>query len=148
MASVMETARAVITAMGILYLPMTTPPAPPTPAVPRPRQGTSALPDPNRMTDSRIIQFLPLADAERYSFEIQHRQAWNFYQARRYYDAIAKFAEMSASYAMNCLSPYWAGMCALRLNDRDAAAEWFSLSLQINPAYQPASDELSRMGRL
>jgi TolA-binding protein len=122
-------------------------PTPPVPA-PQPQQVPAAPPDPNRVTDSRIIQYLPLTDAERYSFEIQHRQARDFYQSRRYRDAMMKFAEMSASYPMDYLSPYWAGMCALSLNDGDTAARWFGFSLQKNPAYQPARDELSRMGRL
>jgi TolA-binding protein len=122
-------------------------PAPPASVVPRPYGSQPGLYDANRATDSRVIQSLPLTEAERYEFEIQHRQAWSFYQGRRYHDAIIKFADMSAKYPMNYLSSYWAGMCALRLNDREAAAEWFSLSLQMNPAYQPARDELTRMGR-
>ncbi|GHV52944.1 hypothetical protein FACS1894216_10010 [Synergistales bacterium] len=125
-----------------------TAPAPAPPAAPQPQKDASALYDANHATDSRVIKYLPLTDTARNSFGIEHRQAWNLYQGRRYYDAIVKFADMSARYSMNYLSPYWAGMCALRLNDKDAASEWFGLSLQINPAYQPAKDEMSRMGRL
>jgi hypothetical protein len=101
--------------------------------------------DVNRITDARLIKVFPLTQVEMYALEIQHRRAYHLYSNKRYREALDAFSEQSVSYFGNYLSPYWAGMSAKNLKNRQLAATWFKNALQINPLYQPAKDALDEL---
>jgi tetratricopeptide (TPR) repeat protein len=93
--------------------------------------------DANRIADARLIRTLPLSQPEMNSLEIQFRGAYDLYVSQRYYEAFEAFMRQT-SYAGNYLSPYWAGMSALRIGDRQTAITLFNNALAINPYYEPA----------
>jgi hypothetical protein len=94
--------------------------------------------DANKVTDARVIGTLPISPIEKDRLELQHKVARNLYENRRYLDAFVAFREQSLAYRGNFLSPYWAGMCALKLGNGPIATAWFNWVLSINPYYLPA----------
>jgi hypothetical protein len=98
--------------------------------------------DSNSIADARLIRTFPLSQPDMNALEIQFRGGWNFYASQRYYEAFESFSRQS-SFPGNYLSPYWAGMSALHLGDRQSAIAWFNNSLAINPYYQPARNAIS-----
>jgi hypothetical protein len=117
--------------------PQAEPPHPPFPPNPANYQVMLDF-DPNQVADARVIRTLPLSQEEMNALEIQHRASWNQYENKRFLDAFASFSQQSSQYRGNYLSPYWAGMSALRLGNLPLADEWFNMALEINPYYQPA----------
>jgi tetratricopeptide (TPR) repeat protein len=97
--------------------------------------------DSNSIADARLIRTFPLAQTEMNSLEIEFRGAWNLYVGNRFQEALSAFARQSG-YAGNYLSPYWAGMSAWKLGDRNLAIAWFNSALEINPYFQPARNGL------
>jgi hypothetical protein len=93
--------------------------------------------DANRIADARLIRTFPLSQPDMNALEIQFRGSYDMFAAGKYYEAFEGFMRQS-SYQGNYLSPYWAGMCALRLGDRQTAVSLFNNSLGINPYYEPA----------
>jgi hypothetical protein len=98
--------------------------------------------DANRIADARLIRTFPLSQPDMNALEIQFRGAWDLYAGQRYYEAFEAFMRQS-SFAGNYLSPYWAGMSALKIGDRQAAVSLFNNSLAINPYYEPARSALA-----
>jgi tetratricopeptide (TPR) repeat protein len=114
----------------------TEPPFPPFP--PSPINNTVMLDfDANLIADARLIRTFPLSQVEMNALEIEHRGAWNLYSSQRYMEAFESFSR-SSSYRGNYLSPYWAGMSALKLRNIQSATAWFNRALEINPYFQPA----------
>lgn len=103
--------------------------------------------DVNQVTDAKLIRTFPLADVEKYSLEIQHRGAWNFYSNKRYREAYDAFRRQSFEYYGNYLSPYWAGRSAQQLGNLFEAKSWFNEALRINPNYQPAKNALDEISK-
>ncbi|MDR1472893.1 MAG: hypothetical protein LBS75_10270 [Synergistaceae bacterium] len=103
--------------------------------------------DVNLITDLRLARTFPISQVEVYALEIQHRQAWDMYSRKRYDAAFNSFARQAANYDGNYLSPYWAGMCALKLGNPSLAEAWFNTALGINPNYRPAMEEISKILR-
>jgi tetratricopeptide (TPR) repeat protein len=99
--------------------------------------------DANAIADARLIRTFPLSQPDMNSLEIQFRGAWNFYTNKRFYEAFELFSRQSQQYPGNYLSPYWAGMSALKIGDIRSAVDWFNNSLAINPYYQPARNAVS-----
>jgi hypothetical protein len=109
---------------------------PPHPNYPNTRQ-TQLDFDANKIADARLIRTMPLSQADMNALEIQFRGASDLFAARKYHEAFESFMRQS-SFQGNYLSPYWAGMSALRLGDRQTAINLFNDSLSINPYYEPA----------
>jgi hypothetical protein len=97
--------------------------------------------DANRIADSRLIRTFPLSQPDMNSLEIQFRGAYDLYAARRYYEAFEAFMKQT-SFPGNYLSPYWAGMSALGIGDRQTAVTMFNNALSLNPYYEPARNGL------
>ncbi|MDR3255326.1 MAG: hypothetical protein LBT31_07140 [Synergistaceae bacterium] len=94
--------------------------------------------DANKIADARLIRTFPLAQVEMNTLEIQHRSAWDLYSKQRYLEAFESFANQSVQFKGNYLSPYWAGICSLKLKNLEVADAWFNRALEINPYYEPA----------
>jgi hypothetical protein len=113
------------------------PPYPPYPNYPAIGQAVLDF-DANNIADARLIRTFPLSQAEMNALEIEHRGAWSLYSKGRFAEALDSFSRQSVSFRGNYLSPYWAGMSALRLRDVQAATAWFDSALVINPYFLPA----------
>jgi hypothetical protein len=118
-------------------------PVPPVPPVYQSFPPSTPDFDVNQISDARLIRTFPLTQVEMYALEIQHRGAWNLYSNKRYLEAFSAFCKQSLDYAGNYLSAYWAGVCALKLENTPVAFSWFNRALEINPYYQPAIKGLS-----
>lgn len=128
------------------------PPVPPVPQPPQPRQAPPYPPypnypaasqmtldfDANSIADARLIRTFPLTQPEMNALEIEHRGAWSLYSKGLFLEAFDSFARQSANYGGNYLSPYWAGMSALKLGNLQVATSWFDTALMINPYFAPA----------
>jgi hypothetical protein len=97
--------------------------------------------DANKIADARLIRTFPLSQPDMNALEIQFRGGMQLYSARRYYEAFEMFMRQT-SFPGNYLSPYWAGMSALRIGDTPTAVNLFNNSLSINPYYEPARNGL------
>jgi tetratricopeptide (TPR) repeat protein len=97
--------------------------------------------DANKIADSRLIRTFPLSQPDMNALEIQFRGGMWLYSAQRYYEAFEAFMRQT-SFPGNYLSPYWAGMSALRIGDASTAINLFNNSLSINPYYEPARNAL------
>jgi hypothetical protein len=117
--------------------PAQEPPYPPYPNYPAAGQTMLDF-DANNIADARLIRTFPLSQEQMNALEIEHRGAWNLYSSGRFMEAFDSFSRQSASYAGNYLSPYWAGMSALRMGNLDIAGSWFDTALMINPYFAPA----------
>jgi hypothetical protein len=93
--------------------------------------------DANKIADARLIRTLPLSQPDMNALEIQFRGAYDLFAGQRYYEAFEAFMQQT-SFQGNYLSPYWAGMSALRIGDRQTAITLFNNALAINPYYEPA----------
>ncbi|MDR3353962.1 MAG: hypothetical protein LBO21_02855 [Synergistaceae bacterium] len=118
-------------------------PVPPVPPLYQPFPPSMPNFDVNQISDVRLVRTFPLTQVEMYALEIQHRGAWNLYSNKRYLEAFSAFCKQALEYNGNYLSAYWAGVCALKLEDTPVAVSWFGRALDINPYYQPAIKELS-----
>jgi tetratricopeptide (TPR) repeat protein len=94
--------------------------------------------DANHIADARLIRTFPLSQVEMNDLEIQHRAAWTLYSNQQYMEAFDSFSKQAMSFRGNYLSPYWAGMTALKLNNIQVATAWFNRALEINPYFAPA----------
>jgi hypothetical protein len=117
--------------------PAQNPPYPPYPNYPDTSQAMLDF-DANNIADARLIRTFPLSQAEMNALEIEHRGAWSLYAKGRFLEAFDSFSRQSASYGGNYLSPYWAGMSALKLGNLEVADSWFDAALMINPYFAPA----------
>jgi hypothetical protein len=97
--------------------------------------------DANKIADARLIRTFPLSQPEMNALEIEFRGAWDLYASQRYYESFEAFMRQT-SFTGNYLSPYWAGMSAIRIGDRQTAINLFNNSLSINPYYEPARSAL------
>jgi hypothetical protein len=97
--------------------------------------------DANKIADARLIRTLPLTQPDMNSLEIQFRGGMQLFAAQRYYEAFESFMRQT-SFPGNYLSPYWAGMSALKIGDAPTAINLFNNSLAINPYYEPARNAL------
>jgi hypothetical protein len=114
--------------------------APPYPPYPNyPDTGHAMLDfDANNIADARLIRTFPLSQGEMNALEIEHRGAWGLYSKGRFLEAFDSFSRQSSNYAGNYLSPYWAGMSALKLGNLQIAGAWFDAALMVNPYFAPA----------
>jgi hypothetical protein len=117
--------------------PRQEPPYPPYPNYPATGQITLDF-DANNIADARLIRTFPLTQPEMNALEIEHRGAWNLYSKGLFLEAFDSFTKQSANYEGNYLSPYWAGMSALKLGNLQVATSWFDTALMINPYFAPA----------
>ncbi|MDR1579517.1 MAG: hypothetical protein LBS35_04110 [Synergistaceae bacterium] len=117
--------------------PRSEPPYPPYPNYPAIGQDVLDF-DANNIADARLIRTFPLSQAEMNALEIEHRGAWNLYAKGRFSDALDSFSRQSVNFRGNYLSPYWAGMSALKLGNLQAAIGWFDTALVVNPYFLPA----------
>ncbi|MDR1944372.1 MAG: hypothetical protein LBQ19_06070, partial [Synergistaceae bacterium] len=106
----------------------TPPPYPPYPSYPNIQDSVLDF-DANKIADARLIRTFPLSQAEMNSLEIRHRAAWNLYANKRFPEAFDSFGKQSREYRGNYLSPYWAGMSALKMKNVPAAVSWFNIAL-------------------
>jgi TolA-binding protein len=97
--------------------------------------------DANKIADARLIRTFPLSQPDMNALEIEYRAAWQLYNKRRYAEAQDAYARQT-SYNGNYLSPYWAGLSALKLGDKQAAISWFNRALGINPYFEPARNAI------
>jgi TolA-binding protein len=98
--------------------------------------------DPNLATGTEVIGTFPLSPIDKSNLEIQHLNAWRLYSRDHYAEAFDEFRRLAQTYRGNYLSAYWAGMAALKLNDKKTAAVWFKHALNINPNYKPALEAM------
>ncbi|MDR1742063.1 MAG: hypothetical protein LBR38_09540 [Synergistaceae bacterium] len=59
--------------------------------------------------------------------------------------AYAKYSELAASYPMDYLAMYRAGVLARQMKKNDDAKAWLNKALAVNPNYKPAIDELGKI---
>jgi len=97
--------------------------------------------DANKIADARLIRTFPLSQPDMNALEIQFRGAYDLFAAQRYYEAFEAFMRQT-NFRGNYMSPYWAGICALRIGDRQTAINLFNNALAINPYYEPARQGL------
>ena len=97
--------------------------------------------DANKITDARLIRTFPISQPEMNALEIQFRGAAALYNKGDYYGAFQAFAGQF-QFGGNYLSPYWAGLCALKLGNRHGAIDMLNQSLSINPYYEPARNAI------
>jgi tetratricopeptide (TPR) repeat protein len=97
--------------------------------------------DSNKIADARLIRTFPLSQPDMNALEIQFRGGMALFSAQRYYEAFEAFMRQT-SFPGNYLSPYWAGVCALKIGDASTAVNLFNNSLSINPYYEPARNAL------
>jgi hypothetical protein len=103
-------------------------------------QNTSAVQldfDANRISDARLIRTFPISQPEMNALEIQFRGAFELYNNGDFYGAYQAFAGQF-NFRGNYLSPYWAGLSALKMGNRQAAIDLLNQALSINPYYEPA----------
>jgi hypothetical protein len=112
-------------------------PYPPYPSYPATSQVMLDF-DANKIADARLIRTFPLSQVEMNALEIEHRGAWNLYSNGRYMEAFDAYSQQSVNFRGNYLSPYWAGMSALKLGNIQVASAWFDMALGINPYFAPA----------
>jgi tetratricopeptide (TPR) repeat protein len=93
--------------------------------------------DANKISDARLIRTFPISQPEMNALEIQFRGGQALYNKGDYYGAFQVFAGQF-QFRGNYLSPYWAGLCALKMGNRQAAIDVLNQALSINPYYEPA----------
>jgi hypothetical protein len=101
--------------------------------------------DRDRSTGLDVIETFPLSPIDRSNLHLKQRDARNLYERERYGEAFDIFRQLVDSYKGNYLSAYWAGMAALKLENKKDAAVWFDRALTINPNYQPAVEAKEKM---
>jgi hypothetical protein len=97
--------------------------------------------DANKISDARLIRTFPISQPEMNALEIQFRGAQALYNKGDFYGAFQAFAgqfQVNGNY----LSPYWAGVSALKMGNRQAAIDMLNQSLSINPYYEPARNAI------
>jgi tetratricopeptide (TPR) repeat protein len=93
--------------------------------------------DANKISDARLIRTFPISQPEMNALEIQFRGASALYNKGDFYGAYQAFAGQF-HFRGNYLSPYWAGLSALKMGNRQAATDLLNQALSINPYYEPA----------
>jgi tetratricopeptide (TPR) repeat protein len=120
-----------------------TPYAPYPPSLNVPENYTATLDfDANKIADARLIRTFPLAQPAMNALEIEFRGGMDLFSKKRFAEAYESFTHQAWAYGGNYLSPYWAGVCALKLGDRDNAIAWYNNALGINPYYEPARNAM------
>jgi len=102
--------------------------------------------DPNQSTEEKVITAYAISEHDKNTLGIQQRGAFSLYRNKNYKGALRRFAELTEAYpSVNYLAAYWAGMSALKLKDKEGAAEWFDRAIKINRKYKPAIDEKAKL---